>query len=181
MQDEFLVYFGWLAETLKQPTEKFFGAGTEEYAIIEQLKAGWGKEDTAGLLRRLTAEYGAKAGQTVEKYLERVISQDWADIGREKAHEGSEIDDFIHLLWDPLKEQGFDFTSSDTNGRVEFCVTKCPIAELAEKTGLHEWLYHLACSTDYHTSRAFSPKIGFQRTKELVRGDDHCDHTYYYR
>jgi predicted ArsR family transcriptional regulator len=181
MKDEFLHYFGWITELLKRPIPDYFKHGSEEYAIIERIKNGWGTQDTAELLKGLTAQYGDKAGDAMQKYLEINIIKDWAETGKMEAHEGTEIEDFIHLLWDPLKEQGFEYTMTRENGRVKACVTKCPIQLLAEKTGLHDWLYHLACSTDLYMSPAFSPKTGFTRTKELMKGDDHCNHEYYYR
>ena len=181
MKDAFLVIFGWVTDLLKRPTASFFDEDSDEYAIIEQLKAGWGKTDTAVLLRELTADYGEKATQTVEKFLEMNNQRDWAAIGSQAAHKGSEIEDFIRILWGPLKDQGFEYTSSQENGKTTFCVTKCPVYELAEKTGLHDWLYVLACSGDYIMPGAFCPKIGFDRTKTLMQGHEICNHQYYYR
>lgn len=180
MKDEFLQYFSWITDLFKRPTSEIFNAETEEYVIMERLKDGWGKGDTAGLLKKLTAEYGDKAGQTMEKYLELILLKDWAETGRKEGHDGTEIEDFIRLLWDPLKEQGFEYTMSRKDGHTKFTVTKCPIHQLAEMTGMHEWLYHLACSTDPHSCRGFCSKIGFIRTKELIKGDDCCNHEYFY-
>lgn len=181
MKDEFLKHFGWLAETLKRPTSDFFEESSEEYAIIERLKEGWGKRDTVQLLKGLTAQYGDKAGETVEEYLKLNIMKDWAETGRKEAREGTEIEDFLRLLWEPLNGLGFEYGVSKENGRTTFCVKKCPVFELAEKTGMHKWLYHMACATDFYTTPSFSPKIGFERTKSLMQGHDHCNHQYFYR
>lgn len=181
MKDEFLQHFGWITDLLKRLTSGFFAEGSEEFEIMERLKEGWGKQDTAALLRGLSADYGDKAGQTAEKFLEINIKKDWAEVGKRLAHEGTEIDDFIRLLWAPLKEQGFEYTMAKDNGRTAFCVTKCPLFDLAGKTGLHDWMYHLGCSTDPHSACAFSPKIAFARTKTMMEGKEYCDHTYYYR
>ena len=62
-----------------------------------------------------------------------------------------------------------------------FNVSKCPIYDLAEKTGMHEWLYHMGCSTDFYSTPSFSKEIGFTRTKSLMQGDECCNHTYYYK
>ncbi len=179
--DEFIKHFGWLQGTLSGPVSDFFAEGSEEYAIIERLKEGFGKRDTAELLKSMTAEYGDKAGETVEEYLKLNIQRDWAGVGKRQAHEGTEIEDFIRVLWEPLKSQGFEFTSANDNGKTTFCVTKCPLFDLAEKTGLHKWLYHLGCSTDFHTAGAFCPKIAFNRTKSMMEGHEYCNHQYYYR
>jgi predicted ArsR family transcriptional regulator len=182
MEDAFLQCFGWVTELLeKRPASDFFDSSSEEYAIVEKLRAGWGKRDTAELLRELDDEYGERAGQAVEAYLERNVYMDWAETGRREAHEGKEIDDFIRLLWEPLKSMGFEYSVADESGRTTFCVSRCPVFELAQKTGMHRWLYHLACSTDFHSSRGFSPRLGFDRTKTLMQGDDCCNHQYYYK
>jgi len=181
MHDEFQTHFGWITDMLKHPLSDFFEVGSTEHEILTLLKYQWGKRDTAELLADLTAEYGDAAGRAVEKYLELSILRDWAEIGKREAHEGTEIEDLIRVLWAPLKEQGFEFTIQRQNGTAAFCVTKCPIHALAEKTGMHEWLYHLACSGDFHSARAFSPKIGFARTKTLIQGHECCNHRYYYQ
>jgi predicted ArsR family transcriptional regulator len=182
MNDEFLVLFAWITDMLREnPVGDVFAEGSEEHEILTAFREGWGARDTAQLLRGLTAAYGEKAGQAVENYMASVIRKDWAQTGKREAHEGTEIEDFIRLLWDPLKGQGFSFTFARASGRTTFHVTKCPIYELAERTGLHDWLYHLACATDFHTPGAFCPKIGFARTKTLMRGDAYCDHQYFYK
>lgn len=181
MKDEFLQIFGWITELLKRPIPDFFKPGSDEYAIVEQLKNEWGKRDTAELLKELTAEYGDKAGKAVEKLIELSIVRDWSETGRTQAHDGSEIEDFIKLLWIPLKELGFEYSISKENDSTKFCVIRCPVFELAEKTGMHGWLYHLACATDFYSTPSFCPKIGFSRTKTLMEGHDCCNHEYYYR
>jgi hypothetical protein len=57
-------------------------------------------------------------------------------------------------------------------------VTKCPVHDLARKTGLRRWLYHLACATDFYSTPAFSPRIRFSRTKTLILDEEPCDHSY---
>ena len=118
MQDEFITHFGWIANTLNQPLENFFKEGSREYAILTDFKNGWGKRDTAGLLSELTERHGAAAGAAVEKFLALNIARDWKAIGEKEAHAGTEIDDFIRVLWQPLAEGGeFDFTMERTGGR----------------------------------------------------------------
>jgi len=64
---------------------------------------------------------------------------------------------------------------------VSFYTTKCPIFDLAERTGMHQWLYHLSCSTDIHVPDAFCERIGFERTQTLMQGNKCCNHRYYYK
>ncbi|MBN2368968.1 MAG: L-2-amino-thiazoline-4-carboxylic acid hydrolase [Vicinamibacteria bacterium] len=176
--DEIPAYFGWITELLERPVSDCFDAESPEHAVLTRLKEGWGKRDTAELLRGLTAQYGEVAGKAVDKFLELNIRKNWAEIGKRQAHDGTEIEDFIRVLWEPLKEHGFKFTIRRDDGTAAFRVTKCPIHDLAERTGMHDWLYRLACATDYYTTPAFSPKIIFTRTKTLMQGHDCCDHKY---
>ena len=181
MADEFLYYFAWITDLLRDdPPGDFAAPGTIEHEILTGLQKGWGARDTADLLRDLSAVYGERAGQTVEDYIAACIRREWADLGKREKRKGGEIELFISLLWEPLLDQGFRYTTRNESGRTVFNVTKCPVYELAERTGLHDWLYHLACASDYHTPGAFCPRIGFDRTQTLMRGDDHCDHQYFY-
>lgn len=181
MLDEFQVVFGWVGELLMRSTAPVFEPGSREQAIIDRLRDGWGTRDTAGLLRELTAEHGDLAGRTVDKFLEIHIRRDWAQLGKEKARPGTEIDDFVHLLWDPLRAMGFEYAVEKDARSTRFRVSKCPVRELAEKTGLHEWCYHMACATDFFSTPAFSERIEFTRTRTLMQGHDCCDHAYRYR
>jgi predicted ArsR family transcriptional regulator len=178
MQDEILKYCGWIGDLLNRSLGDFFAEGSEEFAILTDLKNGWGKRDTAGLLTELTAKYGNAAGTAVEKYLALNIARDWKDLGEKEAHAGTEIEDFIRVLWEPLKDQGFEYTHERSGNTVKFCVKKCPVADLAKRTGLKQWMYHMACATDFYTTPAFSPRIEFSRTKTFIQNDVPCDHTY---
>ena len=181
MQDEFLTLLDWFAELLKRPLSDFFSVDSLEHQILSRLKDGWGRRDTAELLKELSAEYGEAAGEAVEKFLELNLVKDWAEIGKEEAHEGTEIEDFIRVLWEPLQDLGFQYEINHEGGRAEFVVTHCPVHQLAERTGMRDWLYHLACSTDFFSTRGFSDKIEFTRSKTLIQGNDCCDHSYYYK
>jgi predicted ArsR family transcriptional regulator len=180
MQDEFQKQFRWIGDMLKRPVRDFLEPGSQEYAIVASFKEGWGKRDTAELLRELTAQYGDAAGRSVEEYIKLNILDDWPEIGKKEAHEGTEIEDFVRVLWSHLEELGFEYGVENASGRVTFCVTKCPHHELAKQTGLHDWLYHFACAGDFHMPGAFSPKIRFARTKTLMQGQECCNHQYYY-
>jgi len=178
--DQFLELLGWLTPLLRRGRAGLFRPGSQERAVLDEFREGWGRRDTVQLLRDLSRKYGPTAAPTIERFLASCITEDWAEAGRKEAHPGTEIQDFIRALWEPLKSEGFSFTQKDEDGKVEFRVTKCPIHELAERTGMHAWLYHLACATDFYSAPAFSPKIGFARTKTLMEGHDCCNHTYFH-
>jgi predicted ArsR family transcriptional regulator len=180
MSDEIIKTFEWIGELLKKPHVDCFKKDSVEDEIMNVLKEGWGNTETVELLKGLSEKYGDKAIPTVEKFLEFHVVKDWADIGKREAHKGTEIEDFIRVLWGSFTpDQGFQFTTNNEKGKTVFCVTKCPVYELAKKTGLYDWMYAFGCATDYLTTREFSPKMGFSRTKTLIQGHDCCDHTYY--
>jgi predicted ArsR family transcriptional regulator len=181
MNDPFLKLLGWLTPLLQREWSGLFAPGTPEYAILDELRQGWGKMDTAELLKRLSEKHGPMAAATVEMFVAACIKEDWANVGAKEAQLGTEIEDFMRILWVPLLSEGFSFTQNEADGRVELRVTKCPVYELAERTKMHAWLYHLACATDFYTAVAFSPRIMFTRTKTLMEGHGCCNHTYFYK
>jgi hypothetical protein len=179
MQDEFLDNFNWITAALEHPLTDFIPENSPEYAILSDFKNGWGKRDTATMLTDLTAKYGQAAGIAVEKYLALNITRDWRAAGETEAHPGTEIDDFIRILWQPLLQGGaFEAVCVRSGDDAVFSVTRCPIHELAKRTGQRQWLYHLACATDFYTTPAFSPRIAFSRTKTLILDETPCNHTY---
>ncbi len=180
--DEFLRQFQWITDMLNNcELTDYFETGSVENTIITTFKNGWGKRDTVELLQELSAEYGEKAGQAVEEFIRLNIIRSWPETGEREAHKGTEAEDFIRVLWEPLKELGFEFTINMENDIFTLRLTKCPVAELADKTNLHDWLYHMACVTDFYSTPAFSDEIGFGRTKTLMQKDEYCNHTYYYK
>lgn len=178
MTDPILEMFGWLTPLVARMDVNDPRLDAVEQQIITNFSEGWGKTETSVLLRKLTQKYDDLAGITIEKVLSAFIAEDWAKMGASNAHDGTEIDDFIKVLWVPLQAEGFVYTSEKQGGKVVFNVTECPVYKLAKSTGLHQWLYHLACATDLTSTCAFSPAIRFERTKTLMEGSDHCDHTY---
>jgi hypothetical protein len=181
MDDPILKLFDWLTPLMQRNVSVHFAEGTLDRTILDEFRQGWGKTDSVELLNGLTCKYGPQAGVTVEKFLSLCIQEDWAKVGREEAHPGTEIDDFFRILWEPLRTQGFEFTSEKAGGTVTLAVNRCPVYELAEATQLHQWLYHLACATDFYSTCAFSPRIAFARTKTLMEGHGFCNHTYSYK
>ncbi len=181
MDDELLKLFAWITPLLERPLPDSIPPQSREYAILTDLKAGWGKRHTADLLRGLSEKYYAP-GAAVEKFLAQAIARDWKAVGEKEARPGTEIEDFIRVLWKPLRDGGdFDFTTERRGGAVIFHVTRCPVHEIAERTGLQRWMYHLACATDFYSTPAFHPKIGFTRTQTLILDGTPCNHTYFYK
>jgi predicted ArsR family transcriptional regulator len=181
MTDTLLPFIDWIGELVEQPFPDEFAPGTEEHEILSALRDGWGTTDTAPLLTGLTARFGERAREVVGRFLEVCQRRDWAELGEREAHLDTEIDDFIRVLWGPLPDLGFEFTSTGDRAERRFSVTRCPVAEAARATGMENWMYTLACATDFYTTPAFSPRIAFDRTETLMEGHPHCDHHYLLR
>ncbi len=179
--DYVLAAFSYLTPAFQQKSVDQMPLSEAEKAIVKELVAGWGKTRTVDLLKGLSEKYGQAAPEAVGKFVAESTKQDYAAIGARVAHEGTEIEDFIQVLWGPLAEQGFVYTSETRGTDMEFHVTKCPLHSLAEMTGLHDWLFQLACATDFYSATSFSPKINFTRTKTLMEGCDCCNHCYSYK
>jgi predicted ArsR family transcriptional regulator len=130
------------------------------------------------LLRGLEKELGPQVVEAVDRTAGEAIRAQWAEIAQK---EGNTIEDFIRVLWEPLREQGFEYTSETREDGVQMRCTRCPLSDLAREINAADWLYRLNCGSDPHMVAGFNPKMGFRRTKTLMQGDDCCDHFYYYR
>ena len=66
----------------------------------------------------------------------------------------------------------------DEPGRVGYHFTRCAWAEIYRELGEPEigWLY---CAADEPGVKSRNPKLGFTRTKLLMKGEDICDHIFY--
>jgi hypothetical protein len=66
----------------------------------------------------------------------------------------------------------------DASGRVRYRFTRCLWADKFRELhaqDIGKWF----CDCDEPGATAFNPKIQFRRTKTLMEGADHCDHTYW--
>ena len=178
MTDQLIPFVAWIGPLLQRPLPDEFTPDSPAHAILSELREGWGITDTADLLSGLTDRYGELAQTTVARFLEVHIRNDWAETGRREAREGTEVDDYVRLLWDPLEDVGFEYTSAGDPTDRQMCVTKCPVRDAAVATGMQSWMYTLACATDLPSSAAFSPHIEFRRSQTLMQGDTYCDHRY---
>lgn len=178
MKDEMVEYISWMKGWLEPPLPDHFEPATPEHAVLTRFKEGWGNVESRALLEGLTADFGETAAKAIEEFCEIRCREEWQKIGENECRQGSELDDFIRTLWGPLEEIGFRYSLEKDEGRADFRVTDCPYKGLAERSGLHSWVYRLVCMTDFYMPSAFSPKIEFKRTKTLVQGDECCNHCY---
>ena len=88
------------------------------------------------------------------------------------------LDDFLMILWEPLRQHGYEFTVERSGNSVQMKCAACPWATLYKQLGGAKWGYLLYCAADAPLVRQFNPKITFTRAKTLMEGDYCCDHFY---
>jgi len=149
----------------------------EKHAVIRrELAERWPRENRLALLKDIRAKYGEEPMLTViDKIIWENCELDWKQVGKEK---GNSLENFIQILWEPLKAEGFEYSIEKQGNQTRFKVTKCPLYDLAKKLGAQNWMYHLVCLTDEPTITGFNNKIKFERSHTLMQGHDYCDHCY---
>jgi hypothetical protein len=149
-----------VAELKKQVREQTFSSLREKARLLRRLrdKFGPGVLDEAG---KLTAE-GAESWMKSEK-----IPREERNLVQVKKFFAG-LPDSAEYTW-----------VEDTPQRLQVRVTRCRWAEELRKDGNDGELgYSLACAFDPGYCAGLNPAIKFTRTKLLMKGDDHCNHTY---
>jgi predicted ArsR family transcriptional regulator len=156
-----------------------FDAGERE--LFDSLASAWlAAEAGAGKIEVLESVSERLGRESVFALIGKICANETGAYWRELARsEGGALDDLVRLLWNPLPELGFEITSEPRSGGLQFCVTRCPHAELGARLNAADWLYALVCASDPHIAASFDPPIRFERTKTLMQGDDCCDHAYF--
>ena len=135
--------------------------------------------ETAKLIRVFKAHYGEEAYRVAAKHFGEKALAVWKQIG-EKSDDRS-IEALIQYLWEPLRQEGFEYESIETDTGVQMKCTRCGLYDLAKHYGIEKEIFYHSCETDPYITEGFNPNIGFKRTKTLMQGDDCCDHFYYYK
>jgi predicted ArsR family transcriptional regulator len=131
----------------------------------------------AELIRAFHAQFGDEVYKTVEKVNGEKALADWQE--KAKKNGSNSIEDILKLLWEPLKNEGFQYEEEKTATGYQMKCTYCPIVDLAKYLGITKEAFHMFCGSDFYIVEGFNPKIGLKRTKTLMQGDDCCDHFYY--
>ena len=66
---------------------------------------------------------------------------------------------------------------SEKPDRIAYRYTRCMWAEIFRELGEPE-LGYLWCAGDEPAVQAYNPRLGFERTKLLMDGDEECDHIF---
>ena len=76
---------------------------------------------------------------------------------------------------------GLEYTSKKEGNGIRMNCTKCPFADPYIKVHGEDWGFIFHCGNDEPLTRGFNEKIGFERTKTIMEGDEVCDHYYFYK
>ena len=147
---------------------------TAENAVDTYIK---NMQFTVNFLESLKNEHGLRVAEITSELMSQEEQIRWCAVA--KHEQDHSIEQFIRLVWEPLIPLGFKFTTEKRADGTQLHCTACPIHELSKVIGGAEWLTLLECNKDLHNVQGFNPKIGFTRTKTLIKGDSHCNHFYY--
>ncbi|MFT3830319.1 MAG: L-2-amino-thiazoline-4-carboxylic acid hydrolase [Opitutaceae bacterium] len=167
--------YPWLTDWFQRSNAALF-TGRERQEISVTLGRRWGTEHPIALLDELRDRFGAEAAEVVRIIVHENSRRDWAGIAAHQPANG--IDDFVRVLWEPLRSAGFEFTYEKQGSEVRFQCTSCPHVAVARRLGAEQWMALLLCGSDAGMVTGFNPVIGFRRTRTLMEGHACCDHVY---
>ncbi len=79
----------------------------------------------------------------------------------------------------PFMKNGITFTIvEDSERKLEFKITECLWAKVFKDLDETEQGYRYTCKLDFAMAKIYHPKVKLTRTKTLMEGDNHCNHTY---
>jgi hypothetical protein len=91
--------------------------------------------------------------------------------------------DFKRVLLDQLNSDFMRHTTTievveDSEKKLALKYTACLWAKTMHDLGHPELGQLICCKPDYAMTQAYHPNVRLTRTKTLMQGDDHCNHTY---
>jgi hypothetical protein len=167
---------GWLGGIFTNQRNQTLFSDKRQVLIQQELSNRWVHENRLMLLKEIAAEFGEEEMLAViDAIIYENCKKDWEQVGKEK---GNSLDNFIKILWEPLKDIGFEYSIEKKGNQTLFCVTKCPLYDLAKRLDAEKWMYHLLCLTDEPSIVGFNSRIKFDRSRTLMQGYPDCDHCY---
>jgi len=140
-------------------------------------------ESRAGLAIAMVDHFGEEAEEVIKRFLKNG-ARDWAAGAAQadiRANNRNDIQGLMNFLWEPLRQEGFEFTYDRNERGCQLKVTRCPVAEIAKGLKLEKWGFIFYCMGDESICEGYNPAIALKRTKMLMDGDEYCDHFYYYQ
>jgi hypothetical protein len=145
--------------------------------LLEECRAKAERDEVSNRIR-YARPLIEKFGPEVLKEIERVTIAGARDWMRGNEIEKRDLGAVCDWLWKGLPKR-FEYQQvEDSPQRLSFRVTRCPLASDALKQNAGDIGFAYYCAWDFGFCQGLNPKIKFTRTKTLMRGDDHCDHTY---
>lgn len=129
------------------------------------------------LLNGIQKEFGDGVEEVVKKTYTEEICKPYLAIAEGIGEKN--IENLIKILWEPLRNYGYQFTIEEKDGGVQVQCTACPYATLYNALNGADWGFKLYCAADEYLVHAFNPEIGFTRTTTLMEGHECCNHFYY--
>ena len=130
-------------------------------------------EDQAAYGKDLVQRFGTDVVEVIRETSIR-RAREWT----QEAGTSRDLDEVQKMLWDHL---GPDFAYEvleRSPTRVRYKVTRCPYAEGMRKLDAAELGFAYNCAFDIGFCEGLNPEMRFIRTRTLMEGHDHCDHTY---
>jgi len=132
--------------------------------------------EMAKLLRAMKEHYGEEAYEVFVKHKGENVYNEWKEIAEK--NKSNSIQDLIKLLWEPLREHGFEYDVEECENGFKATCTHCSLYELAKHLGITEEGFYMFCETDPYITKGFNENIELSRTKTLMQGHDCCDFFY---
>jgi hypothetical protein len=166
----------WLDQIFTNESNSSLFINEKHLAIQEELSNRWVKENRLELLRSLEEKYSEnEVFEVIDKIIAVNCRSGWEKVGLQTVNS---LENFVKLLWEPLKKMGFKYTFSTESDEIKFSVSKCAMYDQAKLEGAEKWYYHLLCLSDEPTALGFNSSFIFKRTMTLMQGHPCCDHCY---
>lgn len=146
---------------------------------IEQLKERLFQKEQlllgsrAGLAMAVIDHFGPEAEEVIKDFLNNSTRKWAANAAKsdKQVNRENDIYGLINFLWEPLREEGFEFTYEQSEQGYQMHVTRCPIAEIAKALKIEKWGFIFYCMGDAAICEGYNPEIRFMRTKTLMEGN----------
>ena len=149
---------------------------------VDQLKKRLGDSQLNGTLR--TAQYVTRLRDKFDAGVVAVVQETTIENSKQQAEKMPVPKEKRNLqtVRELFARIADDITYTwleDRPEKLKANVTRCRWAEEFKKAGVSgEIGAALVCAFDYGFCAGFNPDMKFTRTKTIMQGDDHCDHTY---
>lgn len=136
------------------------------------------------LARELEQALGHKKAFEIIGEAQKKMALSWVKRMKEQ-HSIESFEDFATIMkkviQNPMRQQTTTLTiQKETPEKLAFTTTECLRARIFEEMEATDLGYLMFCHQDIAAAKAFHPKIKLTRTKNLMQGDEYCNHTYYW-